>query len=267
MSVRVGLTLPSFVEDPEIPIRVARAAEDAGLDAVFVFDHLWRGEPPDRRPALECFALLGAVAAETTRIRVGTLVARATLRPAATLANAFLTAQRVSNGRLIAAIGSGDSHSRAENEAFGLDFGTMEDRIDALHDAVRAARGGGYPVWVGGHAAQVREVVTIADGWNGWGGSAARFSADVDLVREVAPQATITWGGLVLTGDDDAAADAKVATRSIADDVLVGGPARLAEQLRAYADLGAQWVILGPIDSSNVDNTGALGEVRRLLNG
>ena len=69
VSVRVGLTLPSFVEDPEIPIAVARAAEDAGLDAVFVFDHLWRGDPPNRRPALECFALLGAVAAETTRIQ------------------------------------------------------------------------------------------------------------------------------------------------------------------------------------------------------
>ena len=69
VSVRVGLTLPSFVEDPEIPIAVARAAEAAGLDAVFVFDHLWRGDPPKRRPALECFALLGAVAAETTRIQ------------------------------------------------------------------------------------------------------------------------------------------------------------------------------------------------------
>ena len=44
MTVRVGLTLPSFVEDPEIPIAVARAAEAAGIDAVFVFDHLWRGE-------------------------------------------------------------------------------------------------------------------------------------------------------------------------------------------------------------------------------
>ena len=82
VSVRVGLTLPSFVDDPEIPIAVARAAEAAGLDGVFVFDHLWRGDPPNRRPALECFALLGAVAAETSRIHVGTLVARATLRPA-----------------------------------------------------------------------------------------------------------------------------------------------------------------------------------------
>ena len=96
--VRVGLTLPSFVEDPDIPIAVAHAAEEAGLDAVFVFDHLWRGDPPNRRPALECFSLLGAVAAETTRIQVGTLVARATLRPSATLANCLRTAQRVSDG-------------------------------------------------------------------------------------------------------------------------------------------------------------------------
>jgi alkanesulfonate monooxygenase SsuD/methylene tetrahydromethanopterin reductase-like flavin-dependent oxidoreductase (luciferase family) len=265
MSVRVGLTLPSFVDDPEIPIAVARAAEDAGLDAVFVYDHLWRGDPPDRRPALECFALLGAIAAETSRIRVGTLVARATLRPAATLANSFFTAQRVSGGRLIAAIGSGDSESRAENEAFGLPFGTMVDRVAALHDAVRAAAVGDFPVWVGGRAAQVREIVALADGWNGWGGDVDSFSAHVELVREVAPEATVTWGGLTLTGDDDAAALAKAEQRTLADDVLVGGPARLAEQLSAFVDRGAEWVILGPLDSSNPDNAEPLGEVRLLL--
>jgi alkanesulfonate monooxygenase SsuD/methylene tetrahydromethanopterin reductase-like flavin-dependent oxidoreductase (luciferase family) len=265
VSVRVGLTLPSFVDDPEVPIRVAKAAEAAGLDAVFVFDHLWRGDPPHRRPALECFALLGAVAAETTRIHIGTLVARATLRPAATLANSFSTAQRVSRGRLIAAIGSGDSHSRAENEAFGLTFGTMDDRIMALHDAVREARAGDYPVWVGGRAAQVREVVALADGWNRWGGTPDKLSAEVEIVRAVAPDATITWGGLVLTGDDDASAVAKAEARTLADDVLVGGPARLAEQLGEFVERGAAWVILGPIDSSNVQNAAHLGEVRHLL--
>jgi alkanesulfonate monooxygenase SsuD/methylene tetrahydromethanopterin reductase-like flavin-dependent oxidoreductase (luciferase family) len=265
VSVRVGLTLPSFVEDPEIPIGVARAAEAAGLDGVFVFDHLWRGDPPDRRPALECFALLGAVAAETTRIGVGTLVARATLRPAATLANCFMTAQRVSGGRLIAAIGSGDSHSREENEAFGLDFGTMDDRIMALHDAVRLAGNGDYPVWVGGHAAQVREVVALADGWNGWGRTPEQFAAEVDLVREVAPDATITWGGLVATGEDDATARAKMAGRP-GGETLVGGPALLARLLGEFAQRGAEWLILGPVDASNPDNAEYLGEVRRLVN-
>jgi alkanesulfonate monooxygenase SsuD/methylene tetrahydromethanopterin reductase-like flavin-dependent oxidoreductase (luciferase family) len=267
VSVRIGLTLPSFVEDPEIPIAVAREAEAAGLDAVFVFDHMWRGDPPNRRPALECFALLGAIAAETSRIQVGTLVARATLRPAATLANCFLSAQRVSGGRLIAGIGAGDSHSRGENEAFGLEFGTMEDRIGALHDAVRAAEGSDYPVWVGGHVAQVREIVALADGWNGWGGTPEKFASDEKLVREVAPGATITWGGLVLTGETEAVAQVKAESRSLADDVLIGGPARLAEQLEAFVDLGADWVILGPIDSTDPRNATTLGEVRQLLQG
>lgn len=267
MSVRVGLTLPSFVEDPEIPISVARAAEEAGLDAVFVFDHLWRGDPPNRRPALECFALLGAIAAETSRIRVGTLVARSTLRPAATLANCFLTAQRVSNGRLIAGIGAGDSQSRGENEAFGLEFGTMAARVGSLHDAVRASEGHDYPVWIGGHAAQVREIVTLADGWNRWGGTPERFAREVELVREVAPGATITWGGLVLTADDEAAAQAKAEARSLADDVLIGGPARIAEQCSPFVESGAEWLTFGPVDSSNPANAAALGELRRLLNG
>ncbi len=263
--VRVGLTLPSFVDDPEIPITVARAAERTGLDAVFVFDHLWRGDPPSRRPALECFALLGAVAAETARIQVGTLVARATLRPPATLAACFETAQRVSGGRLIAGIGAGDSQTRAENESFGLDFGTMIDRVAALHDAVRAASRGDYPVWVGGRAAQVREIVTIADGWNRWGGTPERFGSGVELVREVAPGATITWGGLVLAGDDDAAALAKAAVRPVAADVLVGGPAHLAERLEEFVVRGADWLVLGPVDSSDPHNAEILGDVRALL--
>jgi alkanesulfonate monooxygenase SsuD/methylene tetrahydromethanopterin reductase-like flavin-dependent oxidoreductase (luciferase family) len=246
MTVRVGLALPSFVEDPEIPISVARAAESAELDGVFVYDHLFRGDPPDRRPALECFALLGAVAAETSRIHVGTLVARATLRPPATLANSFTTAQRVSGGRLIAAIGAGDSQSRSESEAFGLEFGSMVDRVTALHDAVRAASGNDFPVWVGGRAAQVRQIVAIADGWNSWGTEAEQFAAQGALVREIAPAATLTWGGLARPLDE-------------------GAPA-LADRWRPYVAAGAEWIIVGPIDSSNPANAPVLGDVRARLN-
>jgi alkanesulfonate monooxygenase SsuD/methylene tetrahydromethanopterin reductase-like flavin-dependent oxidoreductase (luciferase family) len=242
---KIALTLPSFVDDPEIPVRVARAAEAAELDAVFVFDHLWRGDPPNRRPALECFTLLGAIAAETERIGIGTLVARATLRPAATLANAFATAHRVSNGRLIAAIGAGDSQSRAENEAYGLAFGTMAERVAALHDAVRASRGQGFPVWIGGRAAQVREIVAVADGWNSWGSETTAFADQVALVREIAPDATLTWGGLARPTEE--------------------GVLALAERLATYAGLGAEWLIVGPIDSSNPDNASIVGEVRARL--
>ncbi len=243
--INVGLTLPSFVEDPEIAITVARAAEDAHLDGVFVYDHLWRGDLANRRPALECFGMLGAVAAETTQVKVGTLVARATLRPPATLAQAFATADRISGGRVIAGIGAGDTQSRAENEAFGLEFGTMVDRINALHDAVRSTRGNGFPVWVGGRAAQVREVVTVADGWNAWGAEPEPFAAQVALVREVAPDAVITWGGLARPTEE--------------------GVDGLTARLRAYMACGTEWLIVGPIDSSNPGNATLLGEVRERL--
>jgi alkanesulfonate monooxygenase SsuD/methylene tetrahydromethanopterin reductase-like flavin-dependent oxidoreductase (luciferase family) len=245
VSVRVGLTLPCFVNDPAIPIAVARAADDAEIDAVFVFDHLWRGRPPARRPALECLTLLGAIAGETSRVHVGTLVARATLRPPATLANALDTASRISNGRLIAGIGTGDSESRAENEAYGLDFGTIADRVDALHDAVRAAHGHGYPVWVGGRSRIVREVAAVADGWNLWGGEPEWFAAEAALVHEVAPKATLTWGGLARPIDE--------------------GAERLATRLVPYVDLGAEWIIIGPVDASNIDNVAVLAETRARL--
>lgn len=246
MTVKIGLALPSFVEDPEIPIAVARAAESAGLDGVFVYDHLWRGDPPNRRPALECFALLGAVAAETTRLHVGTLVARASSRPPATLANSLETAQRVSGGRLIAAIGAGDSQSRAENEAFGLGFGTLVDRVNALHNAVRAAAGGDYPVWVGGRATQVREIVAIADGWNSWGTDVQRFADQGTEIRAIAPAAELTWGGLARPHEEGAGA--------------------LADRFWPYTEAGASWIIVGPIDSSDPTNADVLGDMRARLN-
>jgi alkanesulfonate monooxygenase SsuD/methylene tetrahydromethanopterin reductase-like flavin-dependent oxidoreductase (luciferase family) len=138
--------------------------------------------------------------------------------------------------------------------------------VDALHDAVHAVRGGDYPVWVGGRAAQVREIVALADGWNAWGGTPEQLAHNEMLVREIAPEATITWGGLVLTGDDNKAALAKTASRSLAPDVLVGGPGRIADGFAAYVERGAQWVIAGPIDSSDPHNAALLGEVRARLN-
>ncbi len=145
---------------------------------MFVYDHMWRDIPPPRRGALECFALLGAVAAETRRVQLGPLVARASLRPPAILAHALDTVQRVSGGRLIAGLGAGDSQIKAENDAFGIEFGDVATRLASLVAAVDAVNGRGYPVWVGGSASRVRDAVARADGWNAWGGTAAAFVAE-----------------------------------------------------------------------------------------
>jgi len=70
----------------------------------------------------------------------------------------------------------------------------------------------------------------------------------------------MTWGGLALLGRDDAHAAAKAERRELADNVVAGGPERVAARLRAYAAVGAEWVILGPLDASDPENAAILGE-------
>jgi alkanesulfonate monooxygenase SsuD/methylene tetrahydromethanopterin reductase-like flavin-dependent oxidoreductase (luciferase family) len=264
---KLAITLPSFRESPEPAIEVARAAEGAGLDAAFVFDHLFRARGEARRPAIEGFTLLGALAVETTRIAIGPFVARATLHPPATLAHTLDTVQRVSNGRLIAGLGAGDHESAAENETFGLEFGSMADRVRALSVAVVAVSGRGYPVWVGGTSAAVRAVAARSDGWNRWGGPVDRFARQAkDLRARAARPITLSWGGLVVLGEDDRAAARKAERLSPSGGTIVGGPERVAEQLREYVDAGAEWIVAGPVDSGDPENATILGErVARLL--
>ena len=122
----------------------------------------------------------------------------------------------------------------------------MVDRVNALHDAVRAVAGSDFPVWVGGRVAQVREIVAIADGWNSWDTEPERFAEQGALVREISPDAALTWGGLARPRDEGAAA--------------------LADRLWPYVDAGAAWIILGPVDASDPANAAVLGEVRARMN-
>jgi len=263
--VKLGITLPSFRDEVGPSLAVAAAAEASGLDGVFAYDHLFRRDTAgNRRPALEMFALMGAVAGATTRITVGSLVARATLRPYATLGNGFDSLARILGPeRLLVAIGAGDSQSREENETFGLDFGTVAERVAALRDAVDEVRDRGYPVWVGGSDPAVREVAAAhADGWNRWGGGLERFRQQGTNLRSAAARSpfTVSWGGLVVLAADDATAATKAERLGAGDHVLVGGPDLVAGALRAYVDAGAEWLMIGPVDSSDPDNARILGE-------
>ncbi len=264
--MKLGLTLPSFVDDPAVPLAVARTADRSGVDAVFAFDHLFRSAPGRRRPALECTALLGAVASATERVAVGSLVARSTLRPPAVLAHALDTVLRISGpGRLLVGVGSGDEQSREENESFGLGFGTEDERLESLRAAVDALAGRGYPVWVGGRARHAALVCGRADGWNRWGVTPERYAVERDEVLAnhpvAAPGLTLSWGGLVVTAATEAEAEAKAARLEPGPRVLVGGPERLAEALARYAEAGASWAMLGPIDSSDPANAEVIGEL------
>jgi alkanesulfonate monooxygenase SsuD/methylene tetrahydromethanopterin reductase-like flavin-dependent oxidoreductase (luciferase family) len=267
--MKLGLTLPNFREEPEPALAVARAAEAAGLDGVFGFDHLFRrAKDGALRPALEGMTLLGAVAAETTRIVFGPLVARASLRPPATLAVTLDTLARVAPGRLVATIGAGDSQSREENETFGLPPGTLATRVNRLEDAVDATVDRGYPVWVGGASSGVGMVAAArADGWNRWGPPLARFEREARAVLEAHTRDpfTVSWAGLFVVDRTEDAAHAKARRLPPNPEATVGGPEQVAEVLRAYGAAGAKWVIVGPVDSSDPDNAVILGEMVKPL--
>ena len=289
--VRIGLTLPSFQPEPERVLAVAAAAEDAGLDGVFAFDHLFRqrgdAAGAERRPALELLTMTAAAAAATRRVTVGTLVARATLRPPAVHRAAFDTLARVAPGRIVAGLGGGDDESLAEDTAFGVlpgdppPAGRGDDRLELgayrlerLEATVAALGDGPYPVWVAGVSpAAVRLAAAQADGWNRWGGGPASFATAVERVRaEVAnagrdPAAfTYTWGGLAVLGPTPAEAEAKWQRLGGGRPGIVRGtPSEVADQLAAYAAAGADWVILGPVDSSELSNAAVLGEAVALL--
>lgn len=262
--MKIGLALPSFVDDPSIPLTVARVAEEAGIDGIFVYDHLFRTRADGtRRPALEGVALLGAVAEATSSIAVGSLVFRASLRPPASLAAAIASAERIAPGRVIATIGAGDSQSQAENESFGLGFGTMADRVAALEAAIGATRRAtGTRLWVGGNAAAVRRIASsTADGWNSWGTSLEWFHEHASEVRAASgPGFECSWGGLIVVAEDDERATAKAERLEAAPTTIVGGPEMLARGLRRYADVGADWVVVAPVDSSDPENASLLGE-------
>jgi alkanesulfonate monooxygenase SsuD/methylene tetrahydromethanopterin reductase-like flavin-dependent oxidoreductase (luciferase family) len=289
--VRVGLTLPSFQSEPDRVLAVAREAEDAGLDGVFLFDHLFRrrgdAAGAERRPALEMLTMTAAVAAATEHLAVGTLVARATLRPPAVFRAAYDTLARIAPGRVIAGLGGGDDESIAEDTAFGVLPGdpapagsgtaTVEPgvyRLDRLEQTVEALAGRAYPVWVAGVSpGAVRIAAERADGWNRWGGLPTSFAAAAERVRAEVSNAkrdpdafTYTWGGLAVLGSTAAEAEAK--RHRLGDDrpdVMWGDPPRVAEAIAGYAAAGADWVILGPIDSANLSNAAVLGDAAALI--
>ncbi|HEX6399553.1 MAG TPA: LLM class flavin-dependent oxidoreductase [Actinomycetota bacterium] len=273
--MRLGLSLPMFTDDAERPLAAAARAARAGFEGVFAPDHLFPpGEPG--RPALEPFAILAAVAARHPELHVGTLVSRASLRPAAILAKQGAALDEMSGGRAILGLGTGDSVSKAEHEAFGIPFAPAAERVALLEETVRAMRalftgapweGGphvpaiagpllptGHPeLWVGGRSnAVIATAARYADAWNGWAMDADRFAEAVRELRRVADDRPVspTWGGIVLVGSDAADLErlrAERSARGLSMDVWQGeGPAfrAFADRLRA---MDCSWIVVLPV--------------------
>ena len=194
---KFGCQLPQDIPDPERLIEIAKECESLGYDSVWAYDHLSPYWLRSGR-ALECWTLLSAVAARTSKIRVGSLVTNVNLRNPALLAKMTSTVDCISGGRLIVGLGTGDRMSAPEMQTHGYRFPSLDERIDRLRETILILRAlwtgekisvrgktfevsnalslpkpkqkPGPPIWIGGKHKLILDIVAeLADGWNYWG--------------------------------------------------------------------------------------------------
>ncbi|QXJ20643.1 LLM class F420-dependent oxidoreductase [Actinomadura graeca] len=160
MRLRI-FTEPQLGADYETQLAVAKAAEELGFDAFIRSDHYLTmlGSAGDPGPT-DSWVTLGALARETSRIRLGTLVTAATFRLPGPLAIAVAQVDRMSGGRVEFGLGTG--WYEQEHTAYGIPFGSVGERFDRLEEQLRIVTG----LWrtpEGGRFSFAGEHYTLAD--------------------------------------------------------------------------------------------------------
>jgi len=147
MAAFFGFHMPTFtfpgVPNDRLFDRVAenaKAAEKAGFDLVTVMDHLYqiRGIGPETEPMMEAYTTLSALATQTSRVKLGTLVTGVTYRNPALLVKQVTTLDVISKGRAIFGIGA--AWNEDEHRGYGIEFPPIARRMDRLGEALTIAK-------------------------------------------------------------------------------------------------------------------------------
>jgi alkanesulfonate monooxygenase SsuD/methylene tetrahydromethanopterin reductase-like flavin-dependent oxidoreductase (luciferase family) len=212
--MKFGLDISQHQLTFEEILNRVRLAERSGFEGIWVFDHFTAlyGDPDG--PCLEAWTLLSALAAHTTKIRLGTLVTGITYRHPSILATEVVTVDHVSGGRVECALGA--AWNENEHRALGVPFPSTKVRMEQLEDACEIFRllttgeqvsyaGRHYsldqaryrpvpvqrphpPIWIGANRPQLGLplVGRQADVWHGWG---TGYAEKWEVVRTSAEKA------------------------------------------------------------------------------
>ncbi|HEY0516966.1 MAG TPA: LLM class F420-dependent oxidoreductase, partial [Solirubrobacteraceae bacterium] len=124
----------------EQQLAMARAAERHGFGAFFRSDHVLRIRPGSGEPGpSDSWVTLGALARETEKIRLGTMVTSATFRLPGLLAIAVAQVDEMSAGRVEFGLGTG--WYEAEHRAYGIPFPPFGERFDRLEEQLEILTG------------------------------------------------------------------------------------------------------------------------------
>jgi alkanesulfonate monooxygenase SsuD/methylene tetrahydromethanopterin reductase-like flavin-dependent oxidoreductase (luciferase family) len=260
--------VPNFAEDPAGLIELGVAAEQAGFDGFFLWDHIVFANTGDGPPLADPWLVLAVIASRTSRIRLGTMITPVPRRRPWQLARETTTLDRLSGGRLILGVGIG-SPAYGDFGIFGEPQGARE-RADLLDEGLDVLAGlwsgeqfsysGEHftldpvrftptpvqrpriPVWVGGVLPNTRPV-----------DRAARWDGMVPIRFAGGALATVSAADIAATGARIGAARAAAAAdghgtgadpydlvvwAEVADD-----PAAVPEIAQPYQEAGATWWI------------------------
>ncbi|HEY7590856.1 MAG TPA: LLM class flavin-dependent oxidoreductase [Candidatus Limnocylindrales bacterium] len=298
--LRVGVQLPEVEREVRWNeyLAMARAAEDVGFDSVWVGDHLlYRFDSDRSRGPWEAWTLLAAIAASTSRITLGPLVACTAFHNPAVLAKQADTLDELSGGRFVLGLGAG--WNEPEFRAFGIPFDHRVSRFEEAFTIIRSLlrdghvdfggrfyqardcelvpRGptrGGPPLLIGSSGERMlRITMPHADSWNAWFADHGNDPAGIGEHRDKVDAACRA------VGRDPSAVERTVAVlvampgavgRQTADperqqvSPLGGSPQQIAHGLRAYAAEGIAEVQL-VVDPITQDSIEGLSPVLALL--
>jgi probable F420-dependent oxidoreductase len=279
--LRIGLQLPEVERDvrwPELRA-IALAAEECGFDSLWLGDHLlYRdGERSERAP-WDVWTQLAALAAATTRVRLGPLVAATAFHAPGILARAAASVDEISGGRFVLGIGAG--WNETEFRAFGFPYDRRVSRFAESFEVVRRLLAGErvslsgafvsvedavllprparrVPLMIGGNGERILSIALAhADAWNTWyspyGNTVDGFAEANEKVSAICERVgrdarQIERSACVLVAVDGGAGERP-------HDVPPVEPATLAAHLRGLAAAGADEAILvvDPITEGSV---------------
>jgi alkanesulfonate monooxygenase SsuD/methylene tetrahydromethanopterin reductase-like flavin-dependent oxidoreductase (luciferase family) len=293
---KVGVQLPEverFVPWPEY-FDLARRAEAAGYDSIWVGDHLIYDLPDgSTRGPYEAWTTLAAIAAVTERVEIGPLVASTAFHAPAMLAKQAATVDAISQGRLIVALGAG--WNRREFDAFGFPYDRRVSRFEEalaiivpllregratfhgefydVDDCVldpRPVREGGPVIMLGSNSPRMLSIgLPVVDSWNVWwsiyDNSVERFAevkAEVDAAMPEGRHVEATAAVLVTLPSGQG----RVMGENYDATVTTVTPDDLGDHVQGLADAGATHLqlVLDPITGEAIDLVGeALADLER----
>jgi probable F420-dependent oxidoreductase len=215
--LRVGIQLPEVEREvrwPEVRA-IALAVEECGFDSLWLGDHLlYRGGGRPERGPWDVWTQLAALAAVTSRVRLGPLVAATAFHAPGILARAAASVDEVSGGRLVLGIGAG--WNETEFRAFGFPFDRRVSRFAESFDVVRRLLAGEevtasgafvsvehavllprparrVPLMIGANGERILSIALAhADAWNTWyspyGNTLEGFAAANEKVSAICEQ-------------------------------------------------------------------------------